>query len=849
MGIWFNHVTSYQQTTFNLNNFCEFCKSMSNELYADVILPLPLRDRFTYRVPPAFQSGIKVGVRVIVQFGARKFFSALVYRLHEDLPAGSFDLKDIDAILDREPVIHPTQLVLWEWVVDYYCCTWGEVYKAALPSALKLESQTKVRSNPHFDMPVDLSPDEETLLLTLQEHGQINIRDINRLTGKRPAYATLKILLEKNAILIEEKLEESYRPKTAPFVFLHADTLTEEQIGQALGSLQKAKKQLALFEFFLAETIYHPDKKTNIGKKQLLLQSQAAESTLRSLTEKHILRIEEVETGRLNFSHDQEKKIFDLNEVQQKAFEQIKQADSTRPVLLHGITSSGKTEIYIKLIEEQFALGNQVLYLVPEIGLTAQLINRLKRAFGDKAGIYHSKFNDAERVETWFHVLNESGKSYQIVLGARSAAFLPFRKLGLIIVDEEHENSYKQFDPAPRYNARDVAVVLGQIHHARVVLGTATPSFESYLNAKTGKYSLVELKERYQNIRLPEMIIADIREATRRKKMISMLTPELYEEIGKALEQKEQVILFQNRRGFAPYLQCTSCGWIPKCKHCDVSLTYHKHLSALICHYCGHTETLPALCGECGSENIRTKGFGTEKIEEELSLLFPEAKVARMDMDTTRAKKGFERLIYQFENRQIDILAGTQMVTKGLDFDHVSVVGILDADQLLNYPDFRSFERSFQLITQVSGRAGRKNKQGKVIIQTTQPKHPVLAEVVENDFQRLFNRQMTERKLFRYPPWFRLIRIVMKHKNRERLDSGANLLVSPLRQLFKGNVLGPEYPVISRIQNWYQKEVWVKLERNNKLAYHKQQIMEAIRHLKSLPGYSGLIIYADVDPN
>lgn len=822
---------------------------MSSELFADVILPLPLRDRFTYRVPPAFQAGIKAGVRVIVQFGARKFFSALVYRLHEDLPAGSFDLKNIDAILDREPVVHPSQLVLWEWIVNYYCCTWGEVYKAALPSALKLESQTKVRSNPHFDMPVDLSPDEETLLLTLQEHGQINIRDINRLMGKRPAYATLKILLEKNAILIEEKLEESYRPKTASFVFLHAETLTEEQIGQALKSLRKAKKQLALFEFFLSETIYHPDKKTNIGKKQLLQQSQAAESTLRSLIGKQILRVEEIEIGRLDFSHDGEKKIFDLNEVQQKAFEQIKQTDSTRPVLLHGITSSGKTEIYIKLIEEQLALGKQVLYLVPEIGLTAQLINRLKRAFGNQAGIYHSKFNDAERVETWFNVLNESGKSYQIVLGARSAVFLPFRKLGLIIVDEEHENSYKQFDPAPRYNARDVAVVLGQIHQARVILGTATPSFESYLNAKTGKYSLVDLNERYQNIRLPEMIIADIREATRRKKMRSMLTPELYEEIGKALEQKEQVILFQNRRGFAPYLQCTSCGWIPKCKHCDVSLTYHKHLSALICHYCGHTETLPVLCRECGSENIRTKGFGTEKIEEELSLLFPEAKIARMDLDTTRAKNGFERLIYQFENRQIDILVGTQMVTKGLDFDHVSVVGILDADQLLNYPDFRSFERSFQLIAQVSGRAGRKDKQGKVIIQTTQPKHQVLMEVAENNFLQLFNDQMKERRLFRYPPSSRLVRVVLKHKDRERLDQGANLLALALRKLFKGNVLGPEYPVISRIQNWYQKEVWVKLERNNKLAPHKQQIMEAIMHVKSLPNNTGLIIYPDVDPN
>jgi len=821
---------------------------MQNELYADVILPLPLRDRFTYRVPPAFQAAIKTGIRVIVQFGARKYFSALVYRLHDVLPAGSFDLKDIDAILDQEPVVHPAQIILWEWVVGYYCCTWGEVYKAALPSALKLESQTKVSFNPNFDIPVDLSPDEENLIQALQGHGQINIQQVSRLIGKRPAFATLKILLEKNAILVEEKVEESYRPKTAPFVFLHAGTLTENQIESALESLRKAKKQLALFEFFLAETIYNPDKKTGIEKKQLLQKSNAAEGTLRSLTDKHFLRIEEVETGRLDFSHDQKKMIFELNEMQQIAFEQIKEADRSRPVLLHGVTSSGKTEIYIKLIEEQLALGKQVLYLVPEIGLTAQLINRLKRVFGDRAGIYHSKFNDAERVETWFNILRESEKSYQIVLGARSAAFLPFRKLGLIIVDEEHENSYKQFDPAPRYNARDVAVVLGQIHHARVVLGTATPSFESYFNVQTGKYSLVELNERYQNIQLPEMVIADVREATRRKKMRSMLTPELYDEINRALGESEQVILFQNRRGFAPYIQCTSCGWIPKCKHCDVSLTYHKHTSALICHYCGHTRSLPALCGECGSDAIRTKGFGTEKIEEELGLLFPDAKIARMDLDTTRAKKGFERLLYQFENRQIDMLIGTQMVTKGLDFDHVSVVGILDADQLLNYPDFRSFERSFQLIAQVSGRAGRKNRQGKVVIQTTQPKHQVLTDVVRNNFLQLYNSQMKERKLFRYPPSYRLIRVVLKHKDRERLDHAANLLASAMRTCFKENVLGPEYPVISRIQNWYQKEIWIKLERNNKLPGHKQQIMDATLQIKSLPNHSGIVAYLDVDP-
>ncbi|MGD9930549.1 MAG: primosomal protein N' [Mangrovibacterium sp.] len=822
---------------------------MSTDLYADVILPLPLGDQFTYRVPPDFQASIKVGIRVIVQFGARKFFSALVYRLHPNMPVGSFDIKDIDAVLDQEPIVTPAQLILWEWLVDYYCCTLGEVYKAALPSALKLESQTKVSYNPRYDMPVDLPGEEEALLLMLQGHGQANIQDINRFLGKRSAFPTLKILLEKNAILVEEKVEENYRPKTAPFVFLHANVLTESAIAQTLESLKKARKQLTLFEFFLSETVYHDEPKASMEKKELLERSQSGEGILRALIDKNILRTEELEIGRLDFSHDQEPVIFDLNEAQQVALEQIgQQLPSLKPVLLHGITSSGKTEIYIKLIEEQLAKGNQVLYLVPEIGLTTQLITRMKRAFGDRAGIYHSKFNDAERVEIWFNTLHDKEQSFQLVLGARSAVFLPFRKLGLIIVDEEHENSYKQFDPAPRYHARDVAVVLGQIHHAPVILGTATPSFESYFNAKTGKYALVELTERYKNISLPEMMIADVREATRRKQMKSLLTPELFEQINTALTNDEQVILFQNRRGFAPYLQCATCGWIPKCRHCDVSLTYHKHRGAMICHYCGHTESLPGKCGECHSEEIRTRGFGTEKIEEELSLLFPEAKVARMDLDTTRAKKGYERLIYQFENKQIDILVGTQMVTKGLDFDNVSVVGILNADQLLNYPDFRSYERSFQLIAQVSGRAGRKNKQGRVVVQTTQPKHPVLHEVVANNFTQLFNRQMAERKLFKYPPYYRLVKIVIKHKNQERLNLAASQLATLLRKNFGFNLLGPEYPVISRIQNWFQKEIWVKLERDSKLGQSKKQIMGAVSQIKSMPNHGNLIIYADVDP-
>ncbi len=832
-----------------LNKFCEVCSHMYHDLYADVILPLPVGDKFTYRVAPEFQASIKVGVRVIVQFGARKFFSALVYRLHSEMPTGSFDIKDIDAILDQEPIVTPAQLILWEWIADYYCCTLGEVYKAALPSALKLESQTRISYNPHFEMPVDISGEEEALLLMLQGHGQTNIQDINRFMGKRSAFGTLKILLEKNAILVEEKVEENYRPKTSPFVFLHANTLTETAITEALDNLKKAKKQQALFEFFLSETIYHNEKRTSIEKKELLEQSQVSEGVLRALVDKQVLRIEEVEVGRLDFSHDQEQVIFDLHDAQQQALEQInEQLPAKKPILLHGVTSSGKTEIYIKLIEEQLAKGNQVLYLVPEIGLTTQLIARMKRAFGDKAGIYHSKFNDAERVEIWFNTLHKKEQSFQIVLGARSAVFLPFHKLGLIIVDEEHENSYKQFDPAPRYNARDVAVVLGQIHNAHVILGTATPSFESYFNSKTGKYALVELNERYKNISLPEMVIADVKEATRRKQMKSLLTPELFDEIDLALKNEEQVILFQNRRGFAPYLQCAGCGWIPKCKHCDVSLTYHKHRYAVICHYCGHTESLPGNCPECHSDDIRTRGFGTEKIEEELNLLFPEAKVARMDLDTTRAKKGYERLIYQFENKHIDILVGTQMVTKGLDFDNVSVVGILNADQLLNYPDFRSFERSFQLIAQVSGRAGRKNKQGKVVIQTTQPTHPVLTEVTTNNFTQLFNRQMAERKLFKYPPYFRFIKVVIKHKNQERLNLAANQLATSFRKHFGTNILGPEFPVISRIQNWYQKEIWIKLDRDNKLAQSKKLIQEEIKKVKSLQNNGNLIAYPDIDP-
>ncbi|MGQ8337586.1 replication restart helicase PriA [Sunxiuqinia sp. A32] len=822
---------------------------MRNEIYAEVILPLPVGDLFTYRVPPDLEPSVKVGTRAVVQFGVRKFYSALIYRLTDKKPEGDFEVKDLDAILDREPIVNNVQFILWEWVAEYYCCSIGEVYKAALPSALKLESQSKIRFNPEFEFPGDLPGDEEALLLMLQGHGLASISEINKFLGKKSSLSTLKLLLEKNAIILEEKLKDSYKPKTAAYVSLNPKLDDSKKLEQAFEQIKRAKKQTSLLEAFLSETKYHTDVKSRIAKRELLEKSHSSDGILKSLVDKDILQLEDIEIGRLDFEENGSITINELNEAQEQALIELKENfKKDRPVLLHGVTSSGKTEVYIKLIEEQFAKGKQVLYLVPEIGLTTQLISRLKKAFGNKAGVYHSKFNDAERVEIWLNILQEKDDAYQLVLGARSAALLPFNNLGLIIVDEEHENSYKQFDPAPRYNARDLAVVHGNIHKADVLLGTATPSFESYMNTKTGKYGLVKLNERYQGIKLPEIVIADVRKATRQRSMKSLLTPQLYNQVEEALGKKEQVILFQNRRGFAPYIQCGSCGWIPKCKHCDVSLTYHKYRSSLICHYCGHTSSLPQNCGECHSEDIRTKGFGTEKIEEELSLLFPEARIARMDLDTTRAKRAYEQLIYKFESGQLDILVGTQMVTKGLDFDNVRVVGVLNADQLLNYPDFRSFERSFQLMAQVSGRAGRKNKQGTVVIQTYQPDHPVLKEVVENKYEQFFNQQMQDRRMFKYPPFYRLVKIVMKHKNNSRLDLAANHLAMILRKRFGQNVLGPEYPVINRIQNWYQKEIWVKLPKNHKTGLAKKEIQAEITRLKSLPNNSNLIVYADIDP-
>lgn len=820
------------------------------ELFAQVILPLSLHDSYTYSVPELLQPEIKPGQRVIVQFGQKKLYAALVFSLTNSKPE-NIEIKEVQQILDEEPVVFAKNFELWEWIAKYYCCTLGDVFRAALPTGLKLESKSKIYSTGIDDE--NILSERESLIINQIAQEETFLDELQKRLGSGFSYSALKSLLARNLIFIEEKVSEKYKPKTETLVRFHPSILNEKILETKIEELKRAKKQAELILYFCNKTnAFDNNLKVVISKKVLFEGTNFSTNLINELCKKNILIQFEKQVSRIEQEKTTQVDINLLNTYQEAALSQIKTAFKTKQVtLIHGITASGKTEIYIHLIDEMIKSGRQALYLVPEIALTTQIIKRLKNVFGEKVGIYHSKLNSQERVEIWEKVLQfktEPTKGYQVVLGARSAVFLPFSNLGIVIVDEEHENSFKQFDPAPRYNARDMAVVLGHQHGAKVLLGSATPSFESYFNAINGKYALVNLFKRHSETELPEIIVADVKRAHKRKQMHSILTPELYNQMETALENGEQIILFQNRRGYSPFVECFKCGWIPKCQNCDVSLTYHKYKNRLTCHYCGFSQSLHNSCDSCGSPEVKTRGFGTEKIEDEIKTLFKNARIARMDLDTTQNKHAFEKIIHNLETKKTDILVGTQMVTKGLDFEHVSVVGILNADNLINFPDFRAHERAYQLISQVAGRAGRKHKRGKVIIQTSQPDHLLIELIKNQDYQKVWETQVQERDLFKYPPIYRLIKITVKHKNVSTVERASEMLGVELRKMKSIVVLGPEFPLIARIQLWYQKEIWLKFERKINSDQLKSFVLEAVQTTKQLPLNSNCMINIDVDP-
>lgn len=816
--------------------------------YVDVIVPLPIASQYTYSVPAELEESVQEGCRVVVSFGQKKFYTAIVTKVHYVAPE-NYETKDVEEVLDTSPVILPTQFRFWEWLSTYYLCTLGDVYKAAMPSGMKLESETLVAYNEEFEATVPLPKNEQRILDLLNDDKEQCVTQLQKASGLKSILPIIKRLLEKQAIFVKEDLKRNYKPRTEARVRLTEAYSTEHALRELFDNLGRAKKQLSLLMKYIELSGWMGTASTlkEVSKKDLLDKTGASVSILNSLVEKGVLETYYYEIGRLDKSIKGTLSLNPLNVAQERAFTAIRNSFQEKSVcLLHGVTSSGKTEIYIHLIEEVLRKGQQVLYLLPEIALTTQITERLKRVFGHRLGVYHSKFPDAERVEIWKKQLTD--ESYDIILGVRSSIFLPFKRLGLIIVDEEHENTYKQQEPAPRYHARSAAIMLASMYGAKVLLGTATPSVESYFNARKGKYSLVQLKERYKEIRLPHIELVDIKELTRQKRMKGPFSPVLVKEIRSALDRREQVILFQNRRGFAQMIECRTCGWIPKCKNCDVSLTFHKRLNQLTCHYCGYTQSVAASCPACGGVELLNRGIGTERIEEDIQLTFPDVRVARMDLDTTRSRTAYEKIIADFEQGKTDILIGTQMISKGLDFNHVNVVGILNADTMLNYPDFRSYERAFQLMAQVAGRAGRKDKQGLVILQTKSPELPVISQVLNNDYEQLYEDQLAERQVFRYPPFYRLIYVYLKHRKEDVLEQAAEMAATLLRTGLGNRVLGPDKPPIARIQTLFIKKIMIKVELTASMTKVRDYLKGVQRTLSEDARFRSLIVYYDVDP-
>jgi primosomal protein N' (replication factor Y) len=810
-------------------------------LFVEVILPLSLAINYTYRVPFELNDKVAIGKRVVVQFGKHKIYTALVKSIGQQ-PPEFYQAKYIIDVVDDYPVITEKQFQFWDWITSYYLCNEGDVMAAALPTGLKLASETILVLKDELPYELDLTEKESLIINVLQKQQRISIDDVIELLGQKTVYPIINSLLAKEAIYVAEEVIEKYKPLLKSFITLNPFYKEEENLKQLFTVLERAPKQLDALLAYLKLS----KSEASIPKQLLLEESGSGQAALKSLIDKEIFSVEKRAVSRLSDSNDEFEVNFELSTAQQKAFEEIEsQFVNKDVVLLHGITASGKTQLYIKLIEKAIEQGGQVLFLLPEIALTTQIVERIKRYFGDKIGVYHSKFNDNERVEIWNKVLNGS---YKVVLGARSAVFLPFKELNLIVVDEEHESSYKQHEPAPRYQARDAAVFLGHLHQAKVILGSATPSIESYYNAETEKYGLVTLNERFGGVQLPLQEVVSIAEETKRKKMTSYFTSVLVDDMTTALENKEQIILFQNRRGYATILICATCGYAPKCINCDVSLTFHKTSGKLHCHYCGYHQSSINICPACGSVHIEQKGFGTERIEEELSLIFPDVKIARLDLDSTRTKNGMQQIISDFQDKKTQILIGTQMVAKGLDFDNVSLIGVINADTLLNYPDFRAFERSYQLLAQVAGRAGRRDKQGKVCIQAYDDSHRIIKQVIENNYHEMYADEMIERKQFNYPPFTRLIFINVKHKDANVLNLAAQTLANALKSQLGNRILGPEQPLVARIRNYYIKQIIIKTEKKAAIQKVKAILKETIKDFNAQKNFKSVITQIDVDP-
>ncbi len=817
--------------------------------FADVILPLPLYRYFTYRIPDEMQGRLRQGHRVVVSFGRSKFYTAIVVALHDMEPQG-YEVKEIATLLDDEPIVLRTQLNFWQWIAEYYLCSVGDVYKAALPSGLKLESETSLTINNDYEEDVDnrLTEREAVLLQTLAGQGRLTVQELEKATGLRNTLPVLRRLVEREAVFVTEWMRVNYKPKTEVCVRLTFEQGNHEALRAAFDLVGRAKQQEVLLLSFL--DLSHFMQKgcyVEVSRSELLARADVSPAVLAGLVNKGVMETYKREVSRFVPLVHRSVELPRLSDEQSRALGEIYGSLGDKSVsLLHGVTSSGKTEIYIHIINNILQQGRQVLYLVPEIALTTQLTERLQRVFGDKLLIYHSRFSDNERVEIWYKMLRS--REPRVVLGVRSSVFLPFHDLGFVIVDEEHEPSYKQYDPAPRYHARSAAIVLAGMYGAKVLLGSATPSIESYYNALTGKYGLVELLVRYSNNPLPDVRTIDMREQRRRRQVKGNFSQALIDAMQGALKREEQIILFQNRRGFAPMVECRECAWIPKCTQCDVSLTYHKRDNRLVCHYCGYSCEIPHVCPACLQATIEVRGFGTERIEEDVEEMFPDVKMARMDLDTTRSRSAYQEIIDDFASGKSKILVGTQMVTKGLDFDRVSVVGILSADTMLSFPDFRAYERAFQMMSQVAGRSGRGKSRGEVLLQTSQPELPIIGQVIAHDYIGMYQEQILQRQQFGYPPFTRLVYIYLKHRDEAVLDTLSQQYATLLRKVFGERVLGPDNPPVARIQSLYIRKIMLKVEIAASMSQVKDLLRKIYENSLTDSRFKQLVLYYDVDP-